>query len=334
MKVIFLTEGSSKTGFGHIVRCLSIYQAFELKGIKPKLIVNGDKSIEKILKNTDCILLDWLKDTDLLFKEMENTDILIIDSYLADLELYEILSTQAKLCMYIDDNRRLDYPDGVILNANIYAENLNFKKNKKHLLGTRYIPLRKEFWKIEKKEIGKNVNKIMITFGGNDIKNITPALLNFFNKNYPGIHKFVIIGNAFNNIEEIKRTSGENTILIYNADAEKMKEIMLDSDIVISAAGQTLYEICAVKTPAISIIIADNQTGNATGFHKHGVIFNAGNSEDENLINSTDFYFNKLLNQDLRKEISEKCGKLVNPKGSLAVVNQLLIFLNRKKLLN
>ncbi len=334
IKVIFLTEGSGKTGFGHITRCLSIYQAFELKGIKPKFIVNGDKSVEKILKNTDYILLDWINDTYLLFSEIKNTDILIIDSYLANLKLYEILSSSTKLCMYVDDYKRLDYPDGVILNANIHAESLNFKKSEKNLLGTKYIPLRKEFWKTEKKEIRKNINKIMITFGGNDIKNITPELLNYFNKNYPDIHKSVIIGDAFDNIEEIKWTSGENTTLIYNADAKKMKETMLNSDIVISAAGQTLYEICAVKTPAISIIIVDNQKGNAKGFDKHGVIFNAGNSEDENLLKSIDFYFNKLINQDLRKEVAVKMGKLVNPKGSLEVVNKLLKFIDRKKLLN
>ena len=31
-KVIILTEGGKKVGFGHITRCISLYQAFEEKG--------------------------------------------------------------------------------------------------------------------------------------------------------------------------------------------------------------------------------------------------------------------------------------------------------------
>jgi len=31
MKVFIITEGSKNTGFGHITRCLSLYQAFEEK---------------------------------------------------------------------------------------------------------------------------------------------------------------------------------------------------------------------------------------------------------------------------------------------------------------
>ena len=31
MKVFIITEGTKNTGFGHIARCLSLYQAFEEK---------------------------------------------------------------------------------------------------------------------------------------------------------------------------------------------------------------------------------------------------------------------------------------------------------------
>ena len=43
MKVCILTEGSAKLGFGHISRCISLYQAFEEKKIIPCLIINGDE---------------------------------------------------------------------------------------------------------------------------------------------------------------------------------------------------------------------------------------------------------------------------------------------------
>jgi len=51
MKVFILTEGGEEIGFGHLIRCISLYQAFEERGITPKFVVNGDESIEDLLKN-------------------------------------------------------------------------------------------------------------------------------------------------------------------------------------------------------------------------------------------------------------------------------------------
>lgn len=49
MKVIILTEGTRTTGYGHLTRCQSIYQAFEEKGIIPVYIANCDERGKEIL---------------------------------------------------------------------------------------------------------------------------------------------------------------------------------------------------------------------------------------------------------------------------------------------
>ena len=51
MKVFIITEGSKNTGFGHITRCLSLYQAFKKRGILPTFIINGDNSFKYLLDN-------------------------------------------------------------------------------------------------------------------------------------------------------------------------------------------------------------------------------------------------------------------------------------------
>jgi len=60
-----------------------------------------------------------------------------------------------KLAVYIDDNKRLDYPKGVVVNGSIHAKELNYSKKNgvKYLLGPKYIPLRKDFWEVPEKEI-------------------------------------------------------------------------------------------------------------------------------------------------------------------------------------
>jgi len=325
VKIIFLTEGSKKVGFGHITRCLSIYQAFEDMGFEPEFIVNGDNSVKQILNGTNYKIFNWLEEKNKLFDYLKKTNILFIDSYLAELSLYLELNETAELCVYIDDNRRLDYPKGIILNANIHAEKLYKSKDGKHfyLLGTRYVLLRKEFWYMSEKKIRQDIKKIMVTFGGDDFKNMTPKVLKFFTENYTDLIKFVIAGGAFKNIDEIKEYSDDKTEIIYSADALAMKNIMLDSDIVISAAGQTLYEICATKTPAISITVAENQKGNASGFDEVGVIPNMDYNDDK-LTDKLRLIFEELKEYSLRNNISLKMSDLVNNNGAISARNEIL----------
>ena len=70
------------------------------------------------------------------------------------------------------------------------------------------------------------------------------------------------------------------TELIYSPTAEEMKNVMINSDIAVSAAGQTLGELARVGVPAIAIGIADNQINNVRGWSNVGCIEYAGWHDD------------------------------------------------------
>jgi len=196
----------------------------------------------------------------------------------------------------MDDTKRLDYPRGIVVNASIYAEELDYPKRDDmvYLLGPKYTPLRKEFWEVPEKEVREELETIMVTFGGDDMRSTTPNILRFLRENYPDLKKNVIIGKAFQNTEQIERETDGNTNLIYYPDAEKMKETMLESekmketmlesDIAISAGGQTLYELARVGLPTIGICVAENQLGNVRGWKKTGFLEYAGWYDESNLI--------------------------------------------------
>ena len=92
MKVIILTEGGKNIGFGHITRCSALYQAFEEKGIIPEFIVNGDDSILDLLSDKRHQIFNWIEKKEYLFDYIKNADIVIIDSYLAEKDIYERIS--------------------------------------------------------------------------------------------------------------------------------------------------------------------------------------------------------------------------------------------------
>jgi len=326
MKIIIITEGIKNTGFGHITRCLSLYQAFKERGIKPKFIVNADNDVECLLKQVNYQIFNWLEERNKLFELIKDTDIAIVDSYLADISVYNTLSELVKLPVYIDDNKRLDYPKGIVLNGNIHAETLNYPKNERitYLLGKKYTPLRKEFWEVPEKKIKEKIESIMVTFGGDDAKNMTPKILVLLNDEYPNLIKNVIIGRAFQNIDEIKKCENKNTNLIYYPDAEKMKEIMSESDIAISTCGQTLNELASVGVPTIGVCIAENQIGNIKGWEKVEFLEYAGRYNKRNILEKIENSTKYLVAPEIRKNKIEIARKNIDGKGSLRIVNEVV----------
>lgn len=271
-RIYILTEGGSQFGYGHITRCSALYEELEKRDINVEFIVNGDNDVSSVLEGKKFTLKDWRDKTYLSNLLFEN-DYVIIDSYLADKDIYDYIANIVRKALYIDDNIRIDYPKGIVCNPSIYGKELNYLKKEglEYLLGAEYVILRKEFIDVPKKEFKDKIEDILITFGGSDIKNMTPKTLKILNENYPSLRKHVIVGKGFNNIDKIKSVSDENTEFYYNLNAEQMKNLMLKCDFAISAAGQTIYELLRVGIPFVPIQVADNQENNIKGLKALGI---------------------------------------------------------------
>lgn len=326
MKVLIFTEGGKNIGFGHITRCTALYQAFEEKGILPEFIVNGDESVFGLLFGMKYEIFDWINEKERLFELIQNADIAIIDSYLADIDIYKTISEYVKIPVYLDDSKRLDYPKGIVVNGAIYAEELNYpaKKGVTYLLGLKYVPLRKEFWNVPEKEIKENIESMMITFGGDDMCNMTPKVLRLLQNNFPDLIKNVVIGKGFKNIYEIEELKDNRTNLIYYPDAEKIKNVMLESDIAISTAGQTLYELAVTGTPTIAISVAKNQLNNIKGWAKDGFIEYAGSRIERDILNNIYNCLEKIASFQIRKEKNKKGILYIDGEGGSRIVESIL----------
>ena len=326
MKVTILTEGGRDIGYGHITRCTSIYEAFEEIGKQSQLIVNGDETIEDLLKGKNYKVFNWLDDQQLLFEILDNANIVFIDSYLAEHDIYERISEQVKTAVYFDDDLRIDYPGGFVLNGAIFAEQMPYPKKEDvtNLLGTMYTPIRREFWDTPPKLIRKEVETLMVTFGGSDMCNVTPMVQKVLNKTYPYLQKRIIVTRLFANMSEIKKLQDKNTELIYEPDAVELKEVMFESDIAISAGGQTLYELARVGVPTIGICIAQNQLQNVNGWSKSGFLEYIGRYNDKDIQSKLIAALKKMKSYNKRFICSKKTRELIDGKGSRRVSSILL----------
>jgi len=326
MRISIVTEGFHNTGYGHATRCLSIYQAFVARNITPTLYINGDEACKSFINNSNYEILDWLKEPELLFEKIVNSDIIIVDSYSADKSFYERISSLTSVPVYIDDTSRLEYPSGTIINGAINAETLNYKgqANRPTLLGAKYIPMRKEFWDVPEKLVRLDIQTVLVTFGGQDLRNLTPRILRALARNYPNWKKIVVAGSGFENIAQIEDAKDENTEIYHSPSAGEMVKLMVDSDIAISAAGQTIYELARIGVPTIAVTVADNQKFHLKGWIKEGFIASEISCTDINLEHKIFSTLNNTKTRTIRDKLSKLGKQKVDGDGARRIIQNLI----------
>lgn len=306
-KIAIVTEGGKEKGFGHITRCLSLYQAFEERGVVPNFIINGDESIARLFRGEKYCVLDWADDEDTLFRLITGADMAIVDSYIADRFFYDRIRKRVKLAVYFDDNNRMDYPNGVIINGNIYAPELGYEHSngKEYLLGTKYLPQRKEFRDIDEKMIREDIENVLVTFGGIEYSDIVYNM-------FEGIKSQVEL-----NFHIVKPNEGFTSV-------KELLNLMQGADICISGGGQTLYELARVGVPTIGISFADNQERNLKAWRDKGFLEYAGSQYHDNIVQNVVDAIDKLRcrRERLRQSVAGK--KHVDGKGSARIVEALL----------
>ena len=323
--VYILVDGGAEVGLGHVARCTSIYDACQDVGATCEFIINGDGDFEGLLTDRKYRVLDWLANHEKLFETIGGAEAVFIDSYLAKRQLYEAVASVVKTGVYLDDFMRIEYPKGFVLNGAIAAEQMNYPTGKDvtYLLGTRYTPLREPFWSVPAITIRPGIETIMVTSGGTDEHNHTAPLLEFLAESRPNVHKKIIVAKSFQNISDIEEHAADNTELIYSPDAAEMKQAMLESDIAISACGQTLYELARVGVPAIGLSMSDDQAHNAEGWSNAGFLEYAGMHNAPNLHEEIGRAVNKLAPNPERAYRSQIGRDYIDGQGIKRVIERI-----------
>lgn len=327
MNLYVLTEGFTYTGYGHVTRCMAIAQKFIEYNINVVFIVNGDKNVLEILHDFQVISLNWQQDFKALQPLLKDADAILVDSYLAPLDVYEYIHSLVSCCVYLDDYNRLDYPSGIIVNGTVGAELLPYsnKPGTLYLLGKKYVLLRDAFKDIPEKRIISNVvNSVLVTFGGTDPLNMTTKVLKVLREKYSLWNKKIVLGASFRDKENIRSLADSNTEFYCNIGAEKMKELMLNVDVAISAAGQTINELAITGVPSLICKVADNQDNNIIGWKNNGFLINSINAlkgwdEDEFAI-----CLDSILDKDTRERLSIAGKTTIDAKGADRLVKSLL----------
>ena len=351
-------DGNSKIATGHLVRCLCIAQSLESLGKSVCFLVSDEDSFSLLQDLAASIFNDYSFSFDVkiletakyndLESEIEELSVLLtpsapflnskpiifVDSYFVTEHYFACLSEFAKVA-YMDDLRAFDYKVDLVVNYDVIPSarkqeyELSYTNAGVSLLGAGYTPLRKQFQKQEV-SLRSQIKNILITTGGSDPYDFTFTLSDYLLSLELDIEIHIVVGKIFKNVDSLEELSKQYSSLHLHYNVSDMASLMKQCDYAVSAAGTTLYELCALGIPTISISMADNQIPMAETFAEADAVPYAGDirvSTTEELKNILNQISNLLLTLQKNMENYVKQQKnmhsLVDGNGAVKIAKEL-----------
>lgn len=355
--ILFRADANSNIGLGHVMRCLSIADALSSTTTEPT-IVRGKDSIKFVLAdNTVAELIHSrgyepiILHTDYQSMDSElpvweellssiDADLIIVDSYFVTSSYLSWLKDNIGRVACIDDVLAFPYPADILINYNAYASADAYqtlyqgRETPEFLLGPTYAPLRSMFQNIPAREQKKIVRDILLSTGGSDELHIAINFLRYLQQHDAGgkdesgergLTFHLLIGAMNTDKDEIRSLANTMPNVVIHENVVDMKSLICSMDVIISAAGSTLYEVCACGVPLITFISADNQIPGAEAFEQLGLAVNVGDLRESGSIDPK-AVISGTLSSDAVERIMETVEDLdVDKRVSMARRQQSLI---------
>lgn len=341
LNIVFRVDATKNIGLGHLMRCYALAEELIKKKHKCYFISNIDceKIVEKITKSK--IILEKRstspnsnQDLDYLIDFSRNNDIdwIVTDHYEINSEYIKTIKDNGFNVLSIDDTAQTYYVSDIVVNQNIGSEKLKFysDKNTRFLLGPKYVMIRDELLKREKKRYPDDVKKILVTLGGMAYDALTIKILRLLKEIIDDSVQIIVVIGPLNRVRSDLKSEMNKLIdskFRFVFSPRTMLDLYLKSDIAISAGGSSCYELAYFGIPNIIITVADNQLNIAKELDKKNVSIYLGKKEDfssnkikENVL--------KLINDNsLRKNMAENGRKLVDGKGKQRIIEVMYNFM-------
>ena len=361
-KAVFRVDSSYEIGSGHIMRCLTLADAFKLKNVECIFICrkHSGNLINLIQKKgylvcelpapTDkweidvtqsghlphsswlgCTWQDDSKET-IEYLAAINPDLLIIDHYAVDEMWEERANPFCKAIAVIDDLADRRHICHYLLDQNYYR-NLDRRyvglvpSDCKLMLGPKFCLLRSEFLSqgiIPVKREG-TLNRALVFFGGMDPTCQTQKVLEaFIALNIYDIHLDVVAGSGNQNLDVLTHLVKKLPRAKIYHQIDNMAELISSADIGFGAGGVAMWERCYLGLPTITVTFAENQVKTTEDMADLGAVWYLGDCRKFTSVNYQASINEAAKNPQRLIDIGRKSSDIVGF-GTNKVVDDLLI---------
>lgn len=286
--VMIIANGGMHVGWGHIMRCSSIGCAVESLGGSVLFAAMNRESASLISSlGFDCRVVEpsalvTSKDSEAISSMALDLGIqtILIDSYDVSETFFSELRKFSFKVGYIDDlymegigslmlPRRFDvelvvnygfaFDDGDYVS--IYGDT-----STRCLVGPLFAPIRENFSHF-RYSVASRARRVLLTTGSTNPSQALERMLLACDGIDANVEIHVVVGK--NAVLEVPETSARRVTI--HEGVSDLSGLMAQSDIVVSSAGSTLYELCCMGIPTIALPVVQNQLCNARGFRDRGL---------------------------------------------------------------
>lgn len=324
---------------GHLMRCLSIAEAIVERGEQVTFIsadeyptaMLSEKGYKHVVLGTDWQDMNGEIDAMKSVIADGSANVLLVDSYQVTEEYLRELDKVIRV-FYIDDlNFCKHYITGLI-NYACYAGDMEYgNESREFYMGCSYAPLRKMFRNCSKRVATEKAKKLLIMSGGTDPCDMLVRILKVIRDSL--IDRFdsitLICGRYFSNEVGLKNVIAESSegfkdIVHIIPSVENMRECFEQADLVISAGGTTMYEVCAIGVPTISFAIVDNQLQNVEWLDRHNIVPCAGDARVEGTEKNIVSIIEQMDDIEIMNGYSKRMQSLVDGQGAVRLADILI----------
>lgn len=270
MTIHFRADGNSTIGLGHIIRSVALADMLKDDFNCQFLIQDpSDEISSSILKagyglRKLPITKDYAAEAAIIVESyISKGDIVVLDGYNFDINYHRQIRKKGAMLVCIDDLHEQEFEADAIINHSegILPSDYKAPFYTRFFLGSRYALLRNPFVIASKEQRDiTNLNTFFVNLGGADPENVTLSVLQKLDEiaSVKKIH--VVLGGAYlhkNTLESYMTSS--KVKLHFNLTAEKMCELMQDSQVAVCSASTVACEYSAVGGILLIIKTVENQ---------------------------------------------------------------------------
>lgn len=338
--IFFRADSNKQIASGHIMRCLSIAQAFEEVGEDVEFLIADENPIpmlEQANVNYTILHSTWnnlMKEVSIVRSRLQAqpNSLLFIDTYQVSRQYVEELLPYARIC-YLGSKQEYLGPILALINYSTDIDydfySIKYGTTTKLLLGAAYAPLRKEFMGVRHSLSKDGKCRILLTTGNTDARNYVGKILAKLTENSISsqIEVQVVLGGMFGTKEELHNLYDNHPNVVLHENIKLMSSLMSTCELAISANGTTVYELAAANVPVVSFAMVEEQVKSARKLAELNVVDYCGeiyNNESLVISNIVKETIHLVASPQDRLKQAKKANSVIDGRGCERIVKTLM----------
>ena len=344
---LFRTDATPATGTGHAMRCLALAQALAVHGTMSRFLmtavppllarrISGEGfPVEQLV---EVLASDADAQATIAAARRIGARWIVLDGYGFTDGYIDMLRGSGMPALVIDDLGKLSrYDCAIVVNQNLHADPALYPgvaPSTRLLLGTRYMMLRREFWRYRGAPHARHAGgrRVLVSMGGSDPQDhASRAIAALERLAGRGLAATVVVGAANPRLEILRRranASPADITVLHNV--EDMPALMRDADLAVAAAGTTVWELAYMGVPMLvgstvepERVLARRLAGD------QGCIY-VGDFADCAPDRLADAIARLVEDAALRERLAAAAGTLVDGKGGERIVSAMQEFARKE----